>query len=932
MKIRGGITAALLLYPLFSPAQFFTEVSRQSGIDFVTYTPTLIGGGCAFFDYNNDGWLDIYIAGGMKRDKLYRNNADGTFTDVSSSAGITKPGIYTVGVVTGDIDNDGDRDIFVTTMGRDESFRNMVPNILFRNNGNGTFTDISQSAGIVHNAWSVSATLGDYNLDGFLDIYVANYVDSIRFIFDSQNEIAGFSHTGFANFLYMNNGNGTFSQVAPQLQVDNKGTSLAAAFTDYDFDHDVDIHLVNDFGEWVLPDALYRNEYPLDAFTDVSTPSGADAAIYGMGIAVGDYDEDDDLDYYLTNIGRNVLLNNSGSGIFLDTTDFAGVANTYVDSLFTTGWGAAFLDYDNDTWLDLFVANGNIPAADFIKTGEKDPNKLYKNNTDGTFSDVSVIAGVNDSSRARGLAAGDYDNDGDLDLLVTVVEEDTLNNDDWHVLLYRNDISTGNHWLKVETVGTQNNRDGFGSRVEVYSDGRKWIREIDGGSSHASQNSSIAHFGLGNEMAVDSVVVRWPGGGRFSFANVSADQLITVFESGMPNLVSHISYEICAGESVYAGGGFQSSPGVYYDTLLSSEGLDSIVISHLTVHPSYVRNSYYEICEGDSIFLDGAFWKTSAMFSDTFATAFGCDSIVVTDLAVMPLPVVIADVFLCEGDSIFAAGAWQKQDGNYYDTVPGAICDFVILTSVYVLPPVQEDTVEAVLCEGDSVFAGGGWQRTPGFYPDTFATLFGCDSVMVTQVKLLPHTTSRVSYALCRGDTLFLSHNMFTEAGIYYDSFVNENGCDSMVEITIGVDSSYLISANRSISEGDSFFVGGAWQTEPGVYTDTFASRDGCDSIVVTELMVETRITVLKGEKIILSVFPNPADSYFMVNFTLPVAGKVVIKLFSALGEEVATLFEDKREAGLLHAGFSCSDITPGIYVLAFNTDYHSTRTRIVIY
>lgn len=913
-------------------AQTFTEVSLQSGINDLIHTPTMIGGGCAFFDYNNDGWLDIYISGGLGRDKLYRNNQNGTFTERGWQAGLAVTGLYyTMGVVTGDIDNDGYRDLFVTTLGIGDSYHSHVPNILFRNNRNGTFTDISAQAGIRDSAWSMAATMGDYNLDGFLDIYVANYVKSIRFIHDSvTTEVIGFAHTGFANFFYMNNGNGTFTNIAPQLQVDDAGTGLAAAFSDYDNDRDMDIFLVNDFGAWVVPNKLYRNEFPANAFTEVSASSGADAAIYGMGIAIGDYDQDDDLDYYITNIGENVFYRNNGNGTFTDVARQAGVENGYVDSLFTTGWGTAFLDYDHDTWLDLFVSNGHIMAADFIATSEKDPKKLYRNNADGTFTDVTFLEGVGDSSIGRGFAMGDYDNDGDLDMLVTVITENMGSGNNAHALLFRNDIANGNHWLKVSVQGTYSNRDGFGSRVEAYAHGRKWIREIDGGSSHASQHSTTAHFGLGSLTRVDSVVVLWPAGGRSRIANIAADQLLTIIESGTAQVVTQRFIEICAGDSVFAAGAFQHSSGTYYDTLFLPTGIDSIIITHLTVFPLKTATLQFSICAGDSIFLGGSYQTASTVLYDTLQTANGCDSIIISELTVMPLQIVIADALLCAGDSIFAAGAWQTVSGSYFDTFPSSPCDYVVITSVYFQPPVPVDTTELFFCAGDSFFAAGAWHHTEGFYPDTFPAGIGCDTVVVTHAVRRPSFAVSAAEVICAGDSVFVGGAFQHTAGMYYNHFTASNGCDSIVMTDLRVIAASAHEDTAVIAAGDSIYLGGRWQTEAGIYADTLRSVSGCDSIVVTNLIV---ITGIHGDAIkesSLSVHPNPSVSDFIIRYSIPEPDEVELKIVSPAGTS-AWLSRGWKGEGMHEVKVPGNSISSGAYIIIMTSSRFHQIGRAVI-
>ena len=524
MKFFQQATACCLFLSMWSTAtnaQSFTEVSQTSQIQH--FHDHSMGGGAAFLDFNNDGFVDIYLSGGRSPDKLYKNDGTNSFLDVTFAAGFSATQYEnTTGVAVGDINNDGWDDLFVTTWNYD-------PTLLFLNNGNETFTEISASAGVNDSLWCLGASFGDVNLDGYLDIYAGNYVRQSGIIID-QGQVVGFAHKGFENILYQNNGDLTFTKIENQYGVADSGCALAVAFTDFDFDHDVDVHIANDFGEWWIPDALYRNEYPSPVFTNVSASSNIDtAAMYGMGIAIGDYDEDGDLDYYATNLGRNVLSRNNGDGTFTDVTDFADVENTHSLGLFATSWGTAFFDYDNDSYLDLFVANGWISAAPFIATGDPDADKLYKNNGNGTFTDVSVAEGVSDSSCARGMAFGDYDHDGDLDLIVTCLNYG-IYGDSAQVHLYRNDQSNGNNYFIVALQGVSVNRNAYGSRVRIAAGGRWLVREIDGGSSHASRSWPDAHFGLGNITTVDTVEITWIGGKRQYLYNQAVNQKITVVE------------------------------------------------------------------------------------------------------------------------------------------------------------------------------------------------------------------------------------------------------------------------------------------------------------------------------------------------------------------------------------------------------------------
>jgi hypothetical protein len=509
--------------PGSASGQVFQDVSLAAGIDHYCYDPHRVCGGVAFFDYNGDGLDDLYLTGGGHADRLFRNNGDGTFTDATEAAGLALlEKLLTVGVVTGDVDNDGDRDIFVTT-------REGQRNVLLRNNGDGTFSEVSEDAGIIGTAWSTSATFGDYDLDGDLDLYVANYATYDGLPYDEH--LTG----GLANQLYRNRGDGTFEEVAAAASADNVGgLTLAVAFADLNGDSHSDLYIANDFGQLFLPNALLINEASSGVFSDVGKASGTDAELNGMGIAIADYDEDGDLDLYVSNLDRNQLFENlsgasPGEFRFEDVAVTKGVA----DSL-STSWGTAFFDYDNDTYLDLFVANGRVlPSYNLadpkraLRLIQKHVNRVYRGKPDRSLTEVTT-AGIADTARGRGLAFSDFDNDGDLDLFVAVVSKDEKST--VRSRLYRNEVGRRKNWLKVDLEGIESNRDAYGSVVRAVSQGRSWIRIVGGGSSYLSQNSSLVHFGLGSNASVDSLIVTWPGGKREVFTNLGVNQIVHIVE------------------------------------------------------------------------------------------------------------------------------------------------------------------------------------------------------------------------------------------------------------------------------------------------------------------------------------------------------------------------------------------------------------------
>lgn len=514
-----------------SLAQVFSEQSANMGIEHAFQDRALTGGGAAFFDYDNDGDEDLYLTRGQARDFLYRNNGDGTFSRIDSNIGLfSSVQFNTMAVTTGDIDNDGDRDIFIATW---EMFNGpqtpMGRNLLFLNNGDGTFTEIGIEAGLTEATFSEAAMFLDYNKDGYLDIFVMNHIENPVFTQDSTGLINGYAHDCFPNFLYRNNGDLTFTEMSEELGVTGmNGCTIASVATDFDMDGDLDIYLANDFGYWLESNVLFENVDNGAAFIDVSEETGADVQAFGMGIAAGDYDQDLDIDYYITNIGRNILIENE-NGQFADVTAFAGVENAKVpglDSLNTTGWGTAFLDVDNDALLDLYVANGRIPAIPGWTTSNEDPDKLFLNNGDKTFTDVSDEAGVSDTDMHRGMAYSDFDKDGDLDIFVVAIE-----NLDYHSKFYINETENDNHYIQLKLVGVETNRDAYGSKIWLYAGGKTFLREIyGGGDTYASQNTSIVHFGLGDLNQIDSIRIDWTNGHVDHIGPLEVDQLHIIEE------------------------------------------------------------------------------------------------------------------------------------------------------------------------------------------------------------------------------------------------------------------------------------------------------------------------------------------------------------------------------------------------------------------
>jgi hypothetical protein len=536
-----------------SPLGFtLTNVASQAGLSAVCvfgneYTKRWIvettGCGIAFFDYDQDGWLDIFQVSGTKLEgfpngkaptcHLYKNRRDGTFTDVTGQAGLARTG-WGQGVCVGDYDNDGWDDLFVTYWGQ---------NALYHNNGDGTFTDVTAQAGLLQKGprakWNTGCCFVDYDRDGHLDLFVANYVD-----FDeSQTPTPGSGRycqwkgipvmcgprglPSAPNFLYHNNGDGTFTDVSEKSGIrDAHGFYAFTALTgDFDNDGWPDIYVACDS----TPSILYHNNHD-GTFTDIAVHAGCaynddGQEQAGMGASAGDYNCDGWLDIFKSNFSddTSTLYRNNGDGTFSDGTFGAGMGlNTRY-----LGWGCGFVDLDNDGWLDIFLANGHVyPELEKagLDTPFKEPKTLYRNLRNGRFEDVSKRAGpgVELALSSRGVAFGDFDNDGDLDIVI--------NNMNDKPTLLRNDSENKNRWLKVKTVGTRSNRSGVGTRVRVVAGQHTQIDEVRSGGSYISQNDLRLHFGLGPASKADLVEVRWPSGQVDVLKDIGSNQVIWIKE------------------------------------------------------------------------------------------------------------------------------------------------------------------------------------------------------------------------------------------------------------------------------------------------------------------------------------------------------------------------------------------------------------------
>jgi hypothetical protein len=519
----------------------FNDVTQAAGIRFVhnngafgkKYLPETLGPGCAFIDYDNDGYPDILLINGADWPgharsastlKLYHNNRNGTFTDVTAKAGLAVS-MYGLGVAIGDYDNDGFDDVFITAVGQSR---------LFHNNGNGTFTDVTKPAGLSGiNEFSSSAAWVDYDKDGRLDLVVANYVqwspdNDLFCTLDGTHKsyCTPESYKGASLRLWHNLGQGKFEDATAKAGLfDNKSKSLGIAVLDYNQDGWPDLLLAND----TQPNKLYLNNGN-GSFSERGVSAGIaysedGVARAGMGVDAADYDRSGRPSIIITNFSNQMmaLYHNEGKGLFLDEAPRSEVGRS---SLLTLGFGCFFFDYDLDGWPDMFVANGHLDSdIERIQKRIKyrQPPHLFRNLGDGKFAEVSSSAGTAFATPrvARGAAYADIDNDGDLDLLITT--------NGGPAVLLRND-GGANHSLRVKLQGTKSNRDGIGAVVRVRSGKDQQWQMLRSGSSYLSQSELVLTFGLGPAAQVSEVEVQWPSGQKDQLPNVAADQTITVEE------------------------------------------------------------------------------------------------------------------------------------------------------------------------------------------------------------------------------------------------------------------------------------------------------------------------------------------------------------------------------------------------------------------
>lgn len=545
MLVSAAGAAAGAYAPVTNLAVQYTDITAAAGIRFrhdnaassEKYLIETMGSGCGWIDYDQNGLMDLYLVNGAATSAykpkarlgsaLYRNNGDGTFTDVTEKAGVSAEGLFGMGVAVGDYDNDDFPDLFVLGYGRC---------ILYRNNGDGTFTDVTAQAGVANvGRWASSAAWFDYDHDGRLDLVIANYVDWTpqgNFYCGSRGPgLRSYCHPddyhGQAPTLFHNNGDGTFTDVSKASGLAAKpANGLGVVTFDYDNDGWDDIFIANDS----MPNSLFHNrgdgtfsELAYEAGVAVGSDGAPEA---GMGVDAADMTGDGRMDLIVTHLDLQLarFYKNLGDGSFDDATYRSKIS---YDTFRLSGFGTRFLDYDNDERRDLFIANGHVlDNIDRYHPGTRyaEPKLMFRNLGNGCFQNVSSQLGADFLSPAvsRGAAVGDFDNDGNLDILVS--------NNGGPPQLLRNDGGNANHWLQIFLIGTRSNRDGVGARIRIWAGDLALCDQRKGGMSYQSAQDPRLHFGLGNRKTVDAVEVHWPSGEVTRVGELAADQVVCIKE------------------------------------------------------------------------------------------------------------------------------------------------------------------------------------------------------------------------------------------------------------------------------------------------------------------------------------------------------------------------------------------------------------------
>jgi enediyne biosynthesis protein E4 len=763
-------------------SQTFTDIAASAGV---------VGGdgwqGVSFADFDNDGDEDIFI---VSHDgppgALFQNNGDGTFTNITSTAGLSET--QNEGGVFGDYDNDGLLDLYVSNEG--------APNFLFHNNGDETFTDVSEGSGANHSGLAISSPFGDYNNDGLLDIYVVN--------------LSG------PNALLRNNGDGTFSNVTDAAGVGNTGSGITAVWSDFNLDGRLDIYVANQD-----ENVLYENN-GFGVFTDVTTAAGVGTNLTSEGTASADFDNDGDFDIYVANNGSDdILYRNNGDGTFTNISASAGITNS------GASLGVAFGDVDNDGWQDIMIVNS------------ANANVLYHNNGDGTFSDISASAGIEDpDGEGQGTAFGDIDNDGDLDIFVTNLN---LQN-----RLYRNE-GNANNWLNVNLNGQASNKFGIGVRVKVKAGGMWQTREVDGGSGFSSQNSIPLEFGLDQTTVVDSVVVYWSSGLMSVETMVPANGSITITEP-LRTLDVQVDHMVSPELPITIISGTQLNVKVHITNKGTSEVTNFNILALIDTNDAVI-------------------------YSETVNVA----SLPGSDTTTITFPDWTPPVATTYNFTFINQLAGDEYSENDTTKVAGDI--------FFEIPPVVTSTTPTDGADGVSV--------TNQTIKGRFSEIMDSSSFDSTTVFAVGSVSGPIP-----GEIVF--RPAFNSLSIVRPSdFTYAFGETVTVTLTAGILSTLGLSLDgngNGIEEGSPIddYVWSFTIQQP-------TSVEGHDDKVISYQLNQN--------------YPNPFNPSTKINYSIADAQFVTLKLYNMLGEEVMTIVNQNQNTGNYSVTVDASELTSGVYI-----------------
>lgn len=852
-------------------SQTFENIFPKAGIEHFAHDGMMMAGGVIVLDYNNDGYDDFILTGGDgEKTKLYRNNPaayktkpydyKNMFTDVTDKVLAISDFSFVMGGGSFDYDNDGWEDVFLTTDGGQTS--------LVYHNVNGKFEEVGKMLGFIETYQSTSVSFADVNLDGWVDVYIANYFE------DHSNQVC------LPNSLYINHEGKYFTEEGVKYAVNDNGCGLANTFSDFDNDGDMDLFVANDFGQNFSSNALYRNDFPETRFTNVKDQFGFNNAILGMGVDGGDYDNNGWMDYYTTNIGQNYFFENANGQNFIERGKELKIDNTKANpesenSGLTVSWSVNWFDFDLDMDVDLHVTNGYLLPVPGINTSYADNNRMFRNNGSGlAFTEISAAEGLLSPGLDRGAAQIDFDNDGDVDLITSAVRPDKSGNqynDKDFFKLFENKQTTGRNWLKVKLEGSTVDRLAMGSRVKVYTGATTQMREVtSGGGGYLSQSTRVLNFGLKDNVTIDSLEVIWTGNRHKStFKNIKSNQTLKLIQPYWDT----VRVEVCEGVEMY--GKKWLAYGEHRDTVTAKNGADSNLFYQIYVNKKDERDVRVDICKGEEF--EGQIWVQSGEKVKQFINMKGCDSIVTYKVAIL----------------------------QQYTS-----------------------TIDTSLCYG-SYFQGKEYIENNTFLRKFKATN-GCDSSINYNITVLDAPNFTENFDVCYGE--FFRGKIIIKREIFTEHFKSNQDCDSVHTIIVNPlaeskkrDSVYLTAGDEY--KGKKYVEDGTYthKIKGGAY-------NGCDSLYIADIFVTKSdiFNSINDNKLNIKIIPNPFSDNTTIEFDLNSPLYSSLELINQIGQVIP--INKTLTTGLNRINLNSDDygLSPGVYYLRINTNGNSYITMII--